>query len=105
MERASAASFTEPLTRTDALYFTVTVFSTVGFGDISPKSEAARVVLIVQMLADLVLLWGVGDTAAPAGRAARPAANPRYGRRLWPGRTLSACALSRAPAVLALRKP
>jgi voltage-gated potassium channel len=56
MERASAASFTQPLTRTDALYFTVTVFSTVGFGDIAPKSEAARVVLIVQMLADLVLL-------------------------------------------------
>ncbi len=56
MERASAASFTEPLTRTDALYFTVTVFSTVGFGDITAKSEAARVVLIVQMLADLALL-------------------------------------------------
>ena len=56
MERASAASFTEPLTRTDALYFTVTVFSTVGFGDIAPKSETARVVLIVQMFADLVLL-------------------------------------------------
>ncbi len=56
MERASAANFTQPLTRTDALYFTVTVFSTVGFGDISPKSEAARVVLIVQMLADLAIL-------------------------------------------------
>ena len=56
MERASAASFTEPLTRTDALYFTVTVFSTVGFGDITAKSETARVVVIVQMLADLVLL-------------------------------------------------
>jgi len=56
MERASAVSFTQPLTRTDALYFTVTVFTTVGFGDISAKSEAARVVLIVQMLADLVLL-------------------------------------------------
>ena len=56
MERASAASFTEPLTRTDALYFTVTVFSTVGFGDITAKSETARVVLIVQMLADLALL-------------------------------------------------
>ncbi len=56
MERASAASFTQPLTRTDALYFTVTVFSTVGFGDITAKSEAARVVLIVQMLADLALL-------------------------------------------------
>ena len=56
MERASAASFTEPLTRTDALYFTVTVFSTVGFGDIAPKSETARVVLMVQMLADLAFL-------------------------------------------------
>ena len=56
MERASAASFTQPLTRTDALYFTVTVFSTVGFGDITAKSEAARIVLIVQMLADLALL-------------------------------------------------
>ncbi len=56
MERNSAASFSEPLTRTDALYFTVTVFSTVGFGDITAKSEIARVVLMVQMLADLVLL-------------------------------------------------
>lgn len=56
MERASAASFTQPLTRTDALYFSVTVFSTVGFGDITAKSEAARVVLIVQMLADIALL-------------------------------------------------
>jgi hypothetical protein len=56
MERASAATFTEPLTRTDALYFTVTVFSTVGFGDIAPKSEAARILLVVQMLGDLALL-------------------------------------------------
>jgi Ion channel len=31
----------------------VTVFSTVGFGDITPRSEAARIVLIVQMLGDL----------------------------------------------------
>lgn len=56
MERASAADFTQPLTRTDALYFTVTVFSTVRFGDIAAKSEAARVVLIFQMLGDLALL-------------------------------------------------
>jgi voltage-gated potassium channel len=56
MERASAATFTQPLTRTDALYFTVTVFSTVGFGDITPRSEAARIVLIVQMLGDLAVL-------------------------------------------------
>jgi voltage-gated potassium channel len=56
MERASAGSFTQPMTRTDALYFTVTVFSTVGFGDITPKSEIARIVLTVQMLGDLALV-------------------------------------------------
>ena len=56
MERASAANFTQSLTRTDALYFSVTVFTTVGFGDIAAKSETARVLLIIQMLADLALL-------------------------------------------------
>jgi len=56
MERSSAANFTQPLTRTDALYFTVTVFATVGFGDIAAKSELALVVLVVQMLADLAVL-------------------------------------------------
>ena len=75
MERASAAAFTQPLTRTDALYFTVTVFSTVGFGDITPKSEAARVVLIVQMLGDLAVL-GAGIRvllgAVQRGRQQRP---------------------------------
>ena len=86
LERAAAASFTEPLTRTDALYFSVTVFTTVGFGDISAKSETARILLIVQMLADLALL-GAGarvllgavhrgqerrsDTAGGAGPTAR----------------------------------
>jgi voltage-gated potassium channel len=56
MGQVSVAAFTEPLTKTDALYFTVTVFSTVGFGDIAPVSESARVVLILQMLGDLALL-------------------------------------------------
>jgi hypothetical protein len=44
------------------MYFSVTVFTTVGFGDITAKSETARIVLIVQMLADLALL-GAGARA------------------------------------------
>jgi hypothetical protein len=56
MERATAASFNQPLTRTDALYFTVTVFATVGFGDIVAVSNTARIVVMVQMLADLAIL-------------------------------------------------
>jgi len=49
-------AFTEPLTRTDGIYFTVTVFATVGFGDISPVSEVARVLTTLQMVGDLVLI-------------------------------------------------
>ena len=56
MEHASRGNFSQPLTRTDALYFTVTVFATVGFGDITAKSQPARVVVTVQMLVNLVLL-------------------------------------------------
>ncbi|SRR5208337_3698104 len=56
MAAISASNFSEPLTRTDALYFTVTVFSTVGFGDITAKTEAARLVVTGQMIADLVVI-------------------------------------------------
>jgi hypothetical protein len=52
----SAGNFSEPLTRTNALYFTVTVFSTVGFGDITAKTEAARLVVTGQMIVDLVAI-------------------------------------------------
>jgi Ion channel len=47
------------LTRTDALYFTVTVFATVGFGDINATTQAARVLVTVQMVLDLIVL-GLG---------------------------------------------
>jgi voltage-gated potassium channel len=56
MENISAKSFSQPLAHTDALYFTVTVFATVGFGDITPTTEAARLVVTGQMIADLVIL-------------------------------------------------
>ena len=57
MAHANPANFnTHPLTRTDVLYFTVTVFSTVGFGDISAVSQSARLVVTAQMLLDLLAL-------------------------------------------------
>lgn len=59
MGRAEPKDFTEALSRTDALYFAVTIFSTVGFGDISPKGETARLVVAGQMILDLIVL-GVG---------------------------------------------
>jgi hypothetical protein len=54
--QGNPAAFSEPLSRNDALYFTITVFATVGFGDISPVAEGLRLVVAVQMLADLLVL-------------------------------------------------
>jgi voltage-gated potassium channel len=50
------STFSEPITRIDSLYFTMTVFATVGFGDIVPVSEGARVLVTVQMVVDLILI-------------------------------------------------
>ena len=56
MSYASPGAFTEPMDRTDAIYFTVTVFATVGFGDIAPVTTSARVVVTLQMVGDLLVL-------------------------------------------------
>jgi hypothetical protein len=48
LARISAGNFGQPLSRTDALYFTVTVFGTVGFGDITAKTDAARLVVTIR---------------------------------------------------------
>jgi voltage-gated potassium channel len=68
---AQPQAFTEPLTKTGALYFTVTVFATVGFGDIVPGSDAARVLTTVQMLGDLVVLGLVVRVILGAARVGR----------------------------------
>jgi hypothetical protein len=54
--QSNPASFSQGLSRTDAIYFTVTVFSSVGFGDIVAVTQTARVLVIIQMLGDLVLV-------------------------------------------------
>lgn len=56
LERAEPGSFTEPLTRTDALYFTLTTFTTVGYGDITARSQPARVMVMVQMACGLLVV-------------------------------------------------
>jgi hypothetical protein len=56
MVQTDPDSFNQTLTRTDALYFTVSTLATVGFGDIVASSQTARIAVTVQMLADLVLI-------------------------------------------------
>jgi 4-amino-4-deoxy-L-arabinose transferase-like glycosyltransferase len=56
LERAEPNSFTEPLSRTDSLYFTLTTFATVGYGDITALSQTARIIVMVQMAGGLLLV-------------------------------------------------
>lgn len=48
--------FTQPLDNTTALYFTVTVFATVGFGDIVAATNSMKLLVTLQMLINLVVL-------------------------------------------------
>jgi voltage-gated potassium channel len=64
-------AFTEPLSRTDGLYFTVTTFATVGYGDISPKTELARGLVTIQMLAGLLAVGVIAKVVLGAVRVAQ----------------------------------
>ena len=71
LSHADATHFSEPLNHTRALYFAVTVFSTVGFGDITPEGDLTSAVVSFQMILDLVVIGAVVrllTTAAKGGR-------------------------------------
>ncbi len=85
MARHSSSSFARPLNRTDALYFTVAVFLTVGFGGISATSQTARLVVTGQIIADLVIL-GLGIKIIVGAVESRRAAGRRRHSRCRPAR-------------------
>jgi hypothetical protein len=68
MAQADPANFTQPVNRLSALYFTVTVLSTVGFGDIAATTETTRAIVTIQMLLDLVLIGVVVKVVIGASR-------------------------------------
>jgi voltage-gated potassium channel len=49
-------------TRTDALYFTLSTLTTIGFGDVHAVGQVARVLVIVQMIFDVVFVAAVAAT-------------------------------------------
>ena len=61
-----ANSFTQPLDKTAGIYFAITVFATVGFGDIAPVSGVARILVSFQMLLDLVVFGVVAKVVLGA---------------------------------------
>jgi voltage-gated potassium channel len=51
-----ADAFSEPLQRTTSLYFTMVTLTTVGFGDITARSDGARVAVMVQLVFDVAVI-------------------------------------------------
>lgn len=68
-------------TRIDALYFTVVTMATVGYGDISPSGQEARVVVMLQILYTFVFLTA---GATSIGRRARDMVGRRIGQNRPP---------------------
>lgn len=79
MSEADAGRFSEPLTRFDALYFSITTFSTVGFGDIYAVTGSARAVVTTEMVLTMVLVGVIVRLivgAVQLARARQPAEPP-----------------------------
>jgi Ion channel len=66
--RVTPAAFSEQLTRTDSLYFAVTTFASVGYGDITAVSQTTRVLVMIQMVGDLILVGIVAHAIVGAVR-------------------------------------
>ncbi len=72
LETSVPGSYTQGLTRLDALYFSVTMFATVGFGDIAPVSQVARIVTTLQMLVNVIFVGVVARVLFGAALGDRP---------------------------------
>lgn len=69
-----ASAFSEPLSRTDALYFSLTTATTIGYGDIHAATEPARIAVMFQMVTNVVV---VGVAARVILHVARRQADER----------------------------
>jgi voltage-gated potassium channel len=68
LSAVSPGSFSQPLNRTGGLYFSIVTFGTVGYGDIAPVTDLARILVSTQVLGDLVFIALVLRIVATASR-------------------------------------
>jgi voltage-gated potassium channel len=59
-------------TRTDALYFTISTLTTVGYGDVHAAGQIARVLVILQLLFDVVFVGALVSTVVGTVRSRTP---------------------------------
>lgn len=69
LSSGSPESFSEQLDRISSFYFTVSVLSTVGFGDIAARTDEARLIATLQMVLDLTLVAVIGKVIYGSAKA------------------------------------
>jgi hypothetical protein len=74
LSTSSPDAFTQQVDKIAGIYFTTTVLTTVGFGDISPVSDTARVLVTLQMILGMVL---IGTAFKALGFSAKRAVTSR----------------------------
>lgn len=83
LEHNRSGSFTQPMDRIDSAYFALTVFATVGFGDIAPVTTVARVIVMLQMVVNLLAIGVIAKIIVGAVQVSvqRRSADPPDGDR------------------------
>jgi voltage-gated potassium channel len=69
IERADPGQFAGLDTKTDALYFTMSTLATVGFGDVHATGQAARALVTVQIVFNLVVVAALASVLGTQLRA------------------------------------
>jgi voltage-gated potassium channel len=75
LSQQNPEAFTEPLTHFSAYYFALTVLATVGFGDITPVTDTARLIAMTQMAFDIAF---IGVVVRILGGAAQSTLKQRW---------------------------
>lgn len=78
VQEASPDQFVGLVTRTDALYFSLSSISTVGYGDVHAAGQTARALVSVQLVFNLIFLAALGSIFT--GRLRERAASAQNGR-------------------------
>ena len=74
------SGFSETITKVNGLYFTVTVLSTVDFGDITALTDGTRIAVTLQMVVDLLIVGVLVKVIIGASASRSSAAGPRRRR-------------------------
>jgi hypothetical protein len=69
-------AFSEVITKAGGIYFTVTVLATVGFGDITPATDTARLIVTLQMVIGMTLIGAAIKAFSFSAKAGVTARHP-----------------------------